>query len=312
MTDQIVKQALALWDMEDAAHRLVAARENAVYEVVLGGRRAALRLHRLGYRTDAELQSELDWMAAIAAGGLSTPAPVPTAQGDLLRHIGDRQVDMLTWLDGDVLADVLAAANSAERRRLFRQLGADMARLHIISDAWTPPDGFVRAAWDRGGLLGEAPLWDRFWENPACEAADRALFSAFRRQALDRLADIGPTLDYGLIHADLVAANVLVDGDTLRLIDYDDGGYGFRLFDIATALLKHRMAADYAALQDALIEGYQGVRPLDLAELNLFLALRAATYVGWNIARAEESGSAARNDRFLPDLRVQARIWMDG
>ncbi len=311
MTDQIVKQALALWDMEDAAHRLVAARENAVYEVVMGGRRAALRLHRLGYRTDAELQSELDWMAAVATKGLSTPAPIPTSQGDLLRHIGDRQVDMLTWLDGDVLFDVLAASDSTARRCLFRQLGHDMARLHIISDTWTPPNGFVRAKWDRDGLLGEAPLWDRFWECPACGAEDTALFCAFRRQALDRLADIRPTLDYGLIHADLVPANVLVDGDTLRLIDYDDGGYGFRLFDIATALLKLRAAADYPALHDALIEGYQAVRPLDLTELNLFLALRAATYVGWNIARAAEPGATERNDRFLTDLRVQARIWMD-
>ena len=106
-------------------------------------------------------------------------------------------------------------------------------------------------------------------------------------------------LDHGLIHADLVAGNVMTDGPNLTLIDFDDGGYGFRLFEIATALLKHTDAPDYPILSDALIEGYTTERALDLAQLDLFIALRAATYVGWNITRMSETGGAARNARFV-------------
>ena len=99
---------------------------------------------------------------------------------------------------------------------------------------------------------------------------------------------------------------MLVDGNALRLIDFDDGGFGYRLFDVATALLKHMSTADYPRFQNGLIEGYHSVRKLDVAELDLFLALRSATYVGWNITRMSEADGSARNKRFINLFRSLA------
>ena len=295
----IVEKALRQWGMTGARCKLVASRENAVYEVSDARGRFALRLHRQGYRSDAELRSELAWMAAVAEGGLSVPSPTRTAGGEYLAHIDGIQVDFLTWLNGRTLGDALASCVRVDRRSLFFALGREMARLHQVSDAWSPPQFFDRVHWDRDGLLGQAPLWDRFWENPELTAADRDLFDRFRCAASDKLEEIGPTLDFGLVHADLVPGNVLVDSNTLRLIDFDDGGFGYRLFDVATALLKHMSMADYPQLQNGLIEGYHSIRPLDVAELDLFLALRSATYVGWNITRMGEVDGAERNKRFI-------------
>lgn len=174
-----------------------------------------------------------------------------------------------------------------------------MARFHDACDMWRRPDGFTRCAWDVDGLLGAAPLWDRFWDNPALSPQDRDLLMTFRQRARADLTDPAKGLDYGLIHADLVAANVLVDGSGLHFIDFDDGGYGYRVFDLATALLKHINAPDYCDLRQALINGYDSIRHIDLATLDLFLALRATTYVGWNITRLGEDGGAARNARFI-------------
>lgn len=305
----IVEAALRRWGLTGASHRLAAARENVVYEVSLDGARYALRIHRRGYRTDQELTSELAWMAAVA-GVIGAPAPVPTPDGQTLAHIDGVQADMLTWLDGQMLADVFPAATPEWRSSIFDALGGAMARLHDASDAWTPPSHFERARWDRDGLLGDAPLWDRFWDNPGLTPEDQRLAHAFRQAASERLAAIGPDLEFGLIHADLVLANVLVDGDAVKLIDFDDGGYGWRVFDIATALLKHRAAADYAALERALITGYRRIRAINLSELKLFLALRAATYVGWNITRMAELNGAERNTRFITDFRDTAGAYL--
>ena len=95
----------------------------------------------------------------------------------------------------------------------------------------------------------------------------------------------------------------MVDDDQLHLIDFDDGGFGFRLFDIATALLKNLDEPDYAKLRGSLLEGYASVRSIDLAALDLFILLRAATYVGWNIERMSEGGAIARNQRFINTTR---------
>ncbi|ABD54293.1 homoserine kinase [Jannaschia sp. CCS1] len=301
-----VDDALAVWDLTGAAYRLVAARENAVYEVTNGPTRVALRLHRKGYRSDTELRSELDWMAALARAGLSVPAPVPARDGRLLHTINGVRVDVLLWLQGQTLQGALEGLRPEAHAQVFRTLGQDMARLHAASDTWDPPQGFTRPHWNREGLLGEAPLWDRFWANPALDAPDHELFRAFRHYASDRLSQLGPTLDYGLIHADLVPANVMVDGAALHLIDFDDGGFGYRLFDVATTLLKHLHLPHFSQVKTALLEGYHSTRPLDVTELDLFLALRAATYVGWNITRMDEDGGHARNARFIATLRQTA------
>ncbi len=308
--NETIGKALRQWGVDGAEFELVAARENAVYAVSLGNKKYALRLHRQGYRSDAELCSELDWMAKVAHAGISVPAPIPAKEGELLHHIDGIQVDVLTWLNGQTMADVFPALSREDRRLFFFDLGKEMAQLHQVSDSWDKPDGFERVEWNHDGLLGEAPLWDRFWGNPGLTSADRKLAEEFRQNASTELGQIGPSLDYGLIHADLVPDNVLIDGATLRLIDFDDGGFGYRLFEIATVLLKQVSEPDYPALRDSLIEGYRSLRPLDTTHLDLFLALRAATYVGWNIARMSEPNGIERNARFVAKLKDLATRYL--
>ena len=301
--NKVVDQALSQWGMEGESYKLAAARENAVYQVSGRNGDVALRLHRQGYRTDDELRSELVWMAEVSRGGISVPSPVPLPDGTFLVRIGGVQVDVLSWLSGRTMTEILAEFQDAQSLQLFSELGREMARLHKLSDAWQIPADFKRMHWDRKGLLGNAPLWGRFWENPELTQEDLEVFDNFRAAASADLNEKHEMLDYGLIHADLVPANVLVDSDGLKMIDFDDGGYGYRLFDVATALLKHAESENFNQLQEALIEGYLAVRTLDLSDLNLFLALRASTYCGWNITRMGESDGIERNARFIATAR---------
>lgn len=300
----VIKGALAGWGLQGAEVRLIATRENQVFRVDHGGGSLALRLHRSGYRTDQELRCELQWMAALAEGGLNVPGPKAALDGDTLQTVEGVQVSMLDWLDAEPMGQIGTPLVLPDRLGLFFTLGAKMARLHEISDSWTPPTGFQRWAWDRDGLLGEAPLWDRFWENPTLNRQDRTMLERFRTQAQTWLEAEEGAQDYGLIHADLVPENVMHgEGGALYFIDFDDGGYGFRLFDIATALIKNRAEPDYTDLRAALIEGYHSQRTLDMSALDLFMALRSVTYVGWIIARQAEEGADARNQRYLKQAR---------
>ena len=308
----VVEQALAVWGMEGADWRLIAERENKVYRVDHAGRAYALRLHRPGYCSEAELRSELDWMEAADAGGLGVPAPVASAEGAFLHMIDGVAVDVLDWLNGEPLGKTGVPLVSDDRTGLFRAIGREMARLHQVSDAWTLPEGFTRRRWDRDGLLGEAPVWDRFWDNPTLDADDRALFLRFRETASADLAALEDSLDFGLIHADLVRENVMIDEGRVQLIDFDDSGFGFRLFDIATTLLRNRPEPDDEALKAALLDGYLSVRALDLKALDLFVALRATTYVGWIISRMHEPGSEVRNARFIATARDLVRAYLTG
>ena len=91
----VVQDALPIWGLEGSKASLVAARENAVFRVERSQGPLALRVHRQGYRTDAELRSELDWMAELANAGLSVPVPLASVSGELLHRVKAHQVDVL-------------------------------------------------------------------------------------------------------------------------------------------------------------------------------------------------------------------------
>ena len=292
-------EALDAWGWRQARLRLIKHRENAVFEASLAGRRRALRLHRQGYHDDVELRSELQWMRALEAAGIEVPHVVPTVSGELFisRQFhglpGALQVDLFEWIEGEPLGAVETGIGDRGRdvAQIYCTIGALAGRLHNQSAAWTPPPGFRRHAWDLDGLVGQQPFWGRFWELPALSHDERKLMKRTRQRlrrelsALDRSPD-----NYGLIHADFVAENILVDGDEVRLIDFDDAGFGWHLFELATST-HFLMGEDYFdAAQEALIRGYRSQRPLadeQLSRLPLFTLARATTYLGWVHTRPE-------------------------
>ena len=307
----VAASVLPLWGLQGASHAMVAARENQVFLVESADARFALRLHRVGYRNDAELRSELDWMAALKAGGLRVPCPVPALDGALLRTVDGVAVDILTWLDGMSIGAAGQPLTLEDPVALFGSLGRELARLHAIADEWDPPSGFLRCAWDRDGLGGNTPVWGRFWENPTLSREERSMFEEVRDVARRELASRGSALDYGLIHADLVPDNVLVDGGRVQFIDFDDGGYGYRLFDLAGALVKNLAEPGFVELKDALISGYRSARAIDTDALDLMLLLRACTYLGWIVPRLNEAGAEMRNQRSLATATQLARTYLN-
>jgi Ser/Thr protein kinase RdoA (MazF antagonist) len=297
---ELARVALTHWDFGACALTLIKFRENAVFEVATGaGRRYALRIHRAGYHSDAELRSELEWMRALQASGFDVPQIVPDCSGALFVTARQesvpepRQVDVFEWIQGAQLGSVAgeAATDSAALARTYHTVGALAARLHNQATRWALPAGFTRHAWDDAGLVGEQPFWGRFWELAALAPAERALLIRARdrlRRDLGALARSPAT--YGLIHADFAPENLLVDGDRVRLLDFDDAGFGWHLFEIATSIYFHIGQPHYEAIRAATIAGYRSERALpddELERLPMFLCARGFTYLGWVHTRSE-------------------------
>ncbi len=281
----LATDTLVAWGGAAAPPRLVSDRENAVFEVRLAdGTHAALRLHRAGYRGAAAIEAELAWTGRLAASGFPCPAPLPCRNGHLVARAPDgRHASLVTWIDGVPLSD----AAEDELPAHYRRLGTLLAELHMAADRFAPvPAAFP--CWDAEALLGEDPLWGRFWENPALRPDESALLCAARRAARGRL-EAAQAPDIGLIHADLLADNVLDDGARLWVIDFDDCGVGYRGYDLATALVSHCDQPDYPALFAALVAGYasrRGSAARLTADLPLFVTLRAMASCGWIAGRA--------------------------
>jgi Ser/Thr protein kinase RdoA (MazF antagonist) len=294
------RHALAAWGIEAESLDLLKYRENAVFRVVAGdGRQFALRVHRAGYHTDAELRSELEWMRALSEDGFDVPVLVPARNGALFEVRSDdevpepRQVDLFEWIAGRQLGSVEAGTtgDTDVLVRTFHTIGELAARLHNHAARWQPPAGFTRHAWDTDGLVGDDPFWGRFWELAALTDAQRSLIVRARNTVRSGLAALERTArNYGLIHADFAPENLLVDGERVRLLDFDDAGFGWHLFEIATSLYFHIGQPYFDAIERATIDGYRSRRELpaeDVALLPLFYAARGFTYLGWVHTRQE-------------------------
>jgi Ser/Thr protein kinase RdoA (MazF antagonist) len=303
------ENALSHWAITPTKMTLAAERENKVYRVTTATGEYALRQHRQGYRSNAQLASELNWMAALDDAGLDVPKPIPTQVGTYLVALNGVHFDMLSWLPGKQLGAHGTPFDLDDATGTFFALGQSTARLHLASDNWIPPTDFTRPAWDAKGLLGDTPLWGRFWENPTMAHGQRELLEQFRDQARAALTE--GDHDFGLIHADLLRENVLIDGETLRLIDFDDGGHGFRLFELATTLFRLKGEPLESELTTALIEGYQSLRPINITHLPLFIALRACTYVGWIVTRMEIPNAENRNIEHISNATQAVAKWLE-
>jgi Ser/Thr protein kinase RdoA (MazF antagonist) len=260
--------------------RLLRDRENQVLEMALPQGRAALRLHRSGYQSPAAIRSELWWSAELARAGLPVPAALPALDGSFLVALPDgRHASAIDWIEGEALgvADKPFDRPLADVLDLYHSLGALLARMHKVTETLTLPADFSRPRWDRDGLVGESPFWGRFWDHPAASPDQRATLLRARDALRERLD--GPV---GLIHADVLRENVLVNNRSVSLIDFDDSGFGYRLHDLGTALVQTLTQPEHPQLRDALMAGYGTT---DVLMVDTFTLARTLASVGWTMPR---------------------------
>ena len=288
---------------------LVTVSENVTFRVNgTDGDAYVLRLHRPGYHTLAELDSERAWTAALAGAGMDVPLGVTTKDGrnyvEVVAADGERRYAGVTrWIEGTPIRRVLADADADAYLPQFDEIGAIAATVHNQSSGWAAPAGFTRHAFDVAGFFGETPFWGRFWDSPLLSRAERRLVVRTRdaiRAVLDRYGADART--YSLIHADLHFDNVLVDGDRLAVIDFDDCGFGWHQYELAVVLAGHpleRFDVNFASL----LRGYRRVRAFsdeDAALVPMFIVVRALASLGWIEQRPEHHRPgvvAAHKDR---------------
>jgi len=273
----------------DSTFTLLNVSENATYAVddSDSGERTVLRVHRRGYHDAAAIRSELAWLDAVRVEtGLRTPGVLPAPDGQRVLAIGTaddpepRHVVRFEWLDG---AEPDPADESLPE--WFGLLGAVTARLHQHARAWRRPSGFRRFAWDYDAAFGSVARWGRWQDGMALGAAELGILTRLDEALRERLAAYGKGPErYGLIHADLRLANLLVHEGETRVIDFDDAGDGLFLYDFGSAVSFFEDDPRMPELIDAWASGYRSVATLpaqDEAEIPTFVMMRRLLLLAW-------------------------------
>ena len=296
----IAEQSLPPWGLRPDQIELVSRSENTVFRLDMpDGQRYALRIHRPGYHTLPELESELLWTQALNDAGVRVPVGVRTLEGPGYATIptpdgeSSRAVGVVNWLEGELLSSVIEAEQDEPTIiEHFRQIGQVLAAMNNQAIAWSPPAGFTRHAFDVPGYVGESPFWGRFWDIPPLTSAQRDILSSARESIREILTEYGKDRGtYSMIHADLHVYNILIDSSgVLQAFDFDDAGFGWHQYDLAVVLFSLEDLPYFDAITDALVAGYRSVRPFSeeaLSLLPLFLLIRRLVVISWQWDRPE-------------------------
>lgn len=291
----------------DAVLTLLSISENATWAVddpVTGGR-SVLRVHRPGYHSRAAIESELAWVRALRAEDVvRTPEVLAAPDGALVvtgRHPDgeQRHVVRFAWCAGAEPAGERLAED-------FRNLGAVAARLHRHARSWRRPAGFTRFRWDYETSIGPRGHWGRWQDGIAVGPAELEVLGRLDAAVRDRLARFGGGPErFGLVHADMRLANLLVDPDDVTsgvtVIDFDDSGFGWFLYDLGASLSFIEHDPKVPELTDAWATGYRSVAALSAggqAELPTFVMLRRLLLVAWIGSHADTDLAQRMGERY--------------
>jgi Ser/Thr protein kinase RdoA (MazF antagonist) len=317
---EVARAALRHYPVDRSATlTLLNISENATFAVddPATGRRTVLRVHRQGYHSLESIEAELAWLDALRTeAGVRTPQVLPSVYGRRVVTVPcgpmqePRRVVLFEHLPGTEPPD-------GDLVPSFGTLGAITARMHEHALRWRRPPRFTRFAWDYDGAFGLEARWGRWQDGMAIGPAEHAVLARLDATLRRRLARFGKSRErYGLIHADLRLANLLVEGPDTFVIDFDDCGIGWLLYDLGAALSFIEDDPRVPALVDAWVTGYRTVRLLstvDEAEIRTFILMRRLLLVAWigshsdtDLARSMgarfTAGSCALAEQYLSDF----------
>ena len=315
--EALVRDGLALWDIpRDVTPRLINVSENTTWLIEnTKGFRAVLRVHREGYHSKRAIACELDWIRALRGADIVPTADMFTGRnGDVIQQAGTPGLQLPRYL---VLFEHLpgAAPDQASDMTVgFRTVGAMAARCHTHVMGWSKPKPFERLVWDEEAVFGPAPIWGNWRDAPGVDVPARKVLEDVERMIRKRLAAYGKAPDrFNLIHADMRLANLLQDAEGTRLIDFDDCGTGWFMYDFAAAISFIEDDPAVPALRSAWLEGYRSVRPLDPhdeAEIDTFIMLRRMALLAWIGSHIEAPEPRALAPHFARNTVRLGRDWL--
>jgi Ser/Thr protein kinase RdoA (MazF antagonist) len=166
-------------------------------------------------------------------------------------------------------------------------------------------------------ILGPNPHWGHWRQAQGLDAKGEALLACATAVLAAKLNAYGTGPDtFGLIHADLRLANLMVDGDRLTAIDFDDCGFGWWAYDLASALSFIETDPRLPELIAQWVSGYTRIAPLrpeDRAMIPSLILLRRVLLTAWLATRADSDtaldlggpaythGTLDLADRYLAD-----------
>jgi Ser/Thr protein kinase RdoA (MazF antagonist) len=293
---RVAAKAVEKYDFQDATLLLLAHGHNHVYRVdVPSSGRFVLRIQPRHRVNDQGAQSQLVWLEALSrAPDLVVPTPVRSADGALFATVETEGVPdpqrcvMLRWVEGKRCPSTVEAITPT----LVASVGQALARLHQHSRKFEPPEDFECPKFDANGLLGANSVLESGKAQAHLKPAQHKVLAQAAKKIRRTMRDLdGRPEHFGLIHGDAGFRNFVYHKGEARLIDFDEFGWGYYLYDLAEPLRIMLNWDNYRALKTVLLNAYESHASSPLtqdSQIDIFIAATLVSYLTWGFCRASE------------------------
>jgi Ser/Thr protein kinase RdoA (MazF antagonist) len=271
---------------QDSKITLLNISENATFKVTdsNSGDDSILRIHRPFYHTKQAIQSELDWVQSLREIQLvRTPAILPSGSGEQVILAEDSAGEQRHA----VMFEFMPGIEPTEDRLVddFKTLGAITARLHDHAKQWKVPSNFSRFTWDFETALGPNGHWGSWRDGLAMGPSELEILGRLSDTLGIRLQKFGKSKErFGLVHADMRLANLLVAGNDVTVIDFDDCGLSWFMYDLGSSVSFIEDHPLIPEMTSSWVDGYRSVANLskeEVDELPTFIMFRRLLLVAW-------------------------------
>ncbi len=220
-------------------HEHLRTSENVVVKLLSDrGQSYALRIRKVMGSYQEHLLSELTVLRDFSAQAQAlVPAPLATRSGQPFCRVTNEGEEYLCILFSWVPGVHVDAGHLTESHMV--SMAQAVAHLHHFSSTYHPPEGFVRPVYDADWFFGK-----QSWSTSEAFAArlqpdEAAGLRTLNETVRTRLQQYPRNMDsFGLIHYDLHVGNFLFQENSANMIDFDECGFGYYLFDVAHLLFE--------------------------------------------------------------------------
>ncbi|HSM26427.1 MAG TPA: phosphotransferase [Anaerolineaceae bacterium] len=283
----VVQAGLSEIGVSKARIQFISDTGNLIFRADRQAQSFAIRVYKDYDVSNSYINAELFWLLDIKQKtNLSVPEPISDKSANLIQEITHPTVEkpvklvIFDWLPGDIIGSQLNLGSASH-------MGEKMAALHLHASHFQLPENCFRDENDWRGMghfkagLSEIEIQriDRFMRNDQIDICEMAAGIATKN-----IEKVDIQHDFGLIHSDFHANNVILHHGKFSIIDFDDCQFAPFNNDLAITLVSFDQSPKPELLQEAFLQGYSKVRSLPKnfeQELEAFMMERRLRLLRW-------------------------------
>ncbi len=308
---------LYFWrELQGGKASLINLSENHTFLINMAdGSKHIIRVHRPNYQTFDAINSELLWLEALKNDtDMQLITPIAGIDGKLVQQV--KREDGKAQYAVRFAFEQGQEADDETDGHLFSDLGRFAATCHNHAQNWQIPKGFSRLTWSADAILDENGLWGNWRNSPNVNDEVRPVLERLDIYLRASLEQYGTTSNrFGLIHADMRLANILVHEGKSRLIDFDDCGFGWFAYDFAAAISFFEDSEKIPQLKEKWLSAYRQVREFSQKDedmMDALIMLRRMALLAWIGSHNETDLAQSLQKTFAKNTATMADRFLGG